>query len=51
MVKRITVRYTIEGVPHFREFESIDEAEAFVTYLMESYGDEYLKGLTIETQE
>jgi hypothetical protein len=51
MIKRVAVRYTIEGVLRSREFDTIEEAEAFVTSLMESYGDDYLKGLTIETQE
>jgi hypothetical protein len=50
-MNRIEVRYTIEGVPRAREFETMDDAEAFVTSLVEAYGEDYIKGLIIERQE
>jgi hypothetical protein len=50
-MKRVEVRYTIEGILRSQEFETMEEAESFVTSLMISYGEEYIQGLVIEQRE
>jgi hypothetical protein len=50
-MSRITVRYGIEGVIHARNFDTMDEAEEYVSHLLEMYGDEYIQGLTVEKQD
>jgi hypothetical protein len=47
----IEVRYSIEGVPRCNRFETMDEAEAFVTSLLIAYGEGPIEGLTIEQLE
>lgn len=44
---KIEVSYTIEGTPHTYQFDTEEEAEAFVMMLLTSYGDEYINSLTM----
>jgi hypothetical protein len=49
MVARIVVSYTIGEDFRSREFETMEEAEAFMASLLESYGEDYLQGLVLES--
>jgi len=47
----IVVSYRKEGSFNSYTFDSMDDAQDFVTSLLEEYGDSYIQDLTIEKRE
>jgi hypothetical protein len=50
-MNRTQVRYTIDGSPFSHQFDTQEEAEAFVFALLTSYGDANIQGLIMENLE